>query len=246
MKKSMFLFVPMMLAFLVVMTRRLCRRGGSGAAAPVGQGRHSLDDCLNPGQSRGGRFQACLLFTTAVWCAVRICCLIFLMQVFTVFSLCVVLWVLYGYSLAFTEGNAFFGGFSKILLKGVTVESSRRDRSKGVVIPELIYVFFQATFAAITPCPNHWRLCRADEVFCSAGFYRPLVYVRLSADGTYGLVLGGSDAYTMLPMPQPRQAQRQGFPLSRRGVRSTLPAGRWFISMQPLQASLEPSWLGKG
>lgn len=74
-----------------------------------------------------------------------------LMQVFTVFCLCVVLWVLYGYSVAFTEGNAFFGGFSKVLLKGVTVESVAATFSKGVVIPELIYVFFQATFAAITP-----------------------------------------------------------------------------------------------
>lgn len=74
-----------------------------------------------------------------------------LMQVFTVFSLCVVLWVLYGYSIAFTEGNAFFGGFDKILLKGVGVESVAATFSKGVVIPELIYVFFQATFAAITP-----------------------------------------------------------------------------------------------
>lgn len=74
-----------------------------------------------------------------------------LMQVFTVFSLCMVLWVLYGYSLAFTEGNAFFGGFSKIFLKGITVDSVAATFSKGVVIPELIYVFFQATFAAITP-----------------------------------------------------------------------------------------------
>lgn len=74
-----------------------------------------------------------------------------LMQVFTIFSLCVVLWVLYGYSIAFTEGNAFFGGFSKILLKGVGVDSVAGTFSKGVVIPELIYVFFQATFAAITP-----------------------------------------------------------------------------------------------
>ena len=74
-----------------------------------------------------------------------------LMQVFTVFSLCVVLWVIYGYSVAFTDGNAFFGGFSKILLKGVTVDSVAATFSKGVVIPELVYVFFQATFAAITP-----------------------------------------------------------------------------------------------
>ncbi|WP_394708860.1 ammonium transporter [uncultured Desulfobulbus sp.] len=74
-----------------------------------------------------------------------------LMQVFTVFSLCTVLWVIYGYSLAFTEGNAFFGSFDKILLKGITVDSVAATFSKGVVIPELIYVFFQATFAAITP-----------------------------------------------------------------------------------------------
>ena len=74
-----------------------------------------------------------------------------LMQVFTIFSLCVVLWVLYGYSVAFTEGNAFFGSFDKILLKGVGVDSVAATFSKGVVIPELIYVFFQATFAAITP-----------------------------------------------------------------------------------------------
>jgi len=74
-----------------------------------------------------------------------------LMQVFTVFSLCMILWVIYGYSLAFTEGNAFFGGFSKIFLKGITVDSVAATFSKGVVIPELIYVFFQATFAAITP-----------------------------------------------------------------------------------------------
>lgn len=74
-----------------------------------------------------------------------------LMQVFTVFSLCMVLWVVYGYSIAFTEGNVFFGGLSKILLKGITVDSVAATFSKGVNIPELIYVFFQATFAAITP-----------------------------------------------------------------------------------------------
>ncbi|MBB1078056.1 ammonium transporter [Rhodoferax sp. 4810] len=74
-----------------------------------------------------------------------------LMQVFTVFCLCVVLWVIYGYSLAFTEGNAFFGGFSKMLLMGVTVDSVAATFSKGVVIPEFVYIFFQATFATITP-----------------------------------------------------------------------------------------------
>lgn len=74
-----------------------------------------------------------------------------LMQVFTVFCLCTVLWVIYGYTLAFTEGNAFFGGFSKILLRGVTIDSVAATFTKGVVIPEFVYIFFQATFATITP-----------------------------------------------------------------------------------------------
>lgn len=74
-----------------------------------------------------------------------------LMQSFTIFCLAMCMWVLYGYSLAFTEGNAFIGGFSKVLLKGVGVDAVTGTFSKGVVIPELVYVFFQATFSAITP-----------------------------------------------------------------------------------------------
>jgi len=74
-----------------------------------------------------------------------------LMQVFVIFSLIGVLWAIYGYSVAFTEGNAFFGGFSKLFLKGVTPESAAATFSKGVYVPELIYVAFQLTFAAITP-----------------------------------------------------------------------------------------------
>jgi len=75
-----------------------------------------------------------------------------LMQVFVTFSLISVLWVLYGYSIAFTEGNAFFGGFSRLFLGGMTPDSTAATFSKGVVIPEYIYVVFQLTFAAITPC----------------------------------------------------------------------------------------------
>lgn len=73
-----------------------------------------------------------------------------LMQVFVVSSLIYVLWVIYGYSLAFTGGNAFIGGFGKIFLSGVTPESIAATFSKGVVVPELSFVAFQATFAAIT------------------------------------------------------------------------------------------------
>ncbi|MBA3902430.1 MAG: ammonia channel protein [Rhodocyclaceae bacterium] len=73
-----------------------------------------------------------------------------LMQVFVIFSLISVLWVIYGYSLAFNEGNAFFGNLDKLFLRGVTPDSAAATFSKGVVIPEFIYVAFQGAFAAIT------------------------------------------------------------------------------------------------
>ena len=73
-----------------------------------------------------------------------------LMQVFMVFSLITVLWVVYGYSLAFTAGNPFFGTLDKLFLKGVTPDSVAATFSKGVVIPELTFIAFQGTFAAIT------------------------------------------------------------------------------------------------
>ena len=73
-----------------------------------------------------------------------------LMQVFMVSALIYVLWVLYGYSVAFTGGSPFFGSFDKVFLKGVTVDTIAATFSKGVVIPEFTFVGFQATFAAIT------------------------------------------------------------------------------------------------
>ncbi|MFA6443569.1 MAG: ammonia channel protein, partial [Sterolibacterium sp.] len=73
-----------------------------------------------------------------------------LMQVFVIFALISVLWAVYGYSIAFTEGNAFFGSLDKLLLKGITPDSVAATFSKGVVIPEFIYVAFQGAFAAIT------------------------------------------------------------------------------------------------
>ncbi|HLP98102.1 MAG TPA: ammonium transporter [Sideroxyarcus sp.] len=78
-----------------------------------------------------------------------------LMQVFSLFALIAVLWAVYGYSLAFTTGNAFIGGFDRILLSGIydPVTGSVANGatfSKGVVIPEFAFVAFQATFAAIT------------------------------------------------------------------------------------------------
>ncbi len=68
-----------------------------------------------------------------------------LMHVFVVFSMVSVLWALLGYSLAFTEGNAVVGGFSKAFLAGITPDSLSGT------IPEYVFATFQLTFAAITP-----------------------------------------------------------------------------------------------
>ena len=80
-----------------------------------------------------------------------------LMQVFVTFSMIVVLWCIYGYSLAFTEGNQFVGGFDRLFMKGLFDPvkgefAMAATFSKGVVIPELLFMAFQATFAAITCC----------------------------------------------------------------------------------------------
>ena len=75
-----------------------------------------------------------------------------LMQVFMTFCLSALLWAIYGYSVAFTAGSPFFGGFARLFLSGLTVESLAATFSKGVYVPEMAYFVFQLTFAAITPC----------------------------------------------------------------------------------------------
>ena len=80
-----------------------------------------------------------------------------LMQVFVVFSLITVLWCVYGYSIAFTEGNAYFGGLDRLFLKGLFDPAKGEFAmaatfSKNTPIPEMLFVAFQATFAAITVC----------------------------------------------------------------------------------------------
>ncbi len=80
-----------------------------------------------------------------------------LMQVFVTFSLITVLWCVYGYSLAFTEGNSIIGGLSRLFLNGTFDASTgafsmAATFSKGTPLYELVFVAFQATFAAITCC----------------------------------------------------------------------------------------------
>ncbi|MGL4184432.1 MAG: ammonium transporter, partial [Thiotrichaceae bacterium] len=73
-----------------------------------------------------------------------------LAQVFTIFCLISILWVTFGYSLAFTDGgslNSFVGGFSKLFLQGVDPNVTVETFSKGVVIPEMLFMIFQLTFA---------------------------------------------------------------------------------------------------
>jgi Amt family ammonium transporter len=69
-----------------------------------------------------------------------------------VFSLIVVLWSIYGYSLAFTEGSAFIGKFDRLFLAGLTPEGVAATFSKGVAIPEYVFMVFQCVFATITCC----------------------------------------------------------------------------------------------
>jgi Amt family ammonium transporter len=71
------------------------------------------------------------------------------MQVFVVFSLCTVLWVVYGYSLAFNGDATYFGDLSRFMLSGITSDSTAATFSDAV-IPEYVFIVFQATFAAIT------------------------------------------------------------------------------------------------
>ncbi len=77
-----------------------------------------------------------------------------LTQVFAITCIVSLMWVIFGYSLAFTNGgglNDYVGGFSKAFLKGVDATTTVATFSNGVVIPELVYICFQMTFACITP-----------------------------------------------------------------------------------------------
>jgi Amt family ammonium transporter len=73
-----------------------------------------------------------------------------LMQVLVVFSLLTVLWVVYGYSLAFNGPSPYIGDLSRFFLSGITPDTNAATFTDGVVIPEFVFVAFQATFAALT------------------------------------------------------------------------------------------------
>ncbi len=74
-----------------------------------------------------------------------------LMQVFMIVSVAALVWVSWGYSLAFTSGSPFIGGFDKIFLQGVNAGTFAATFSNNVYIPEYAFIAFQMTFACITP-----------------------------------------------------------------------------------------------
>ena len=74
-----------------------------------------------------------------------------LMQIFMIVSVVAVIWVVYGYSLAFTGGSPYIGGLSKAFLSGVNTGTFAATFSNNVYIPEYAFVIFQMTFACITP-----------------------------------------------------------------------------------------------
>ena len=74
-----------------------------------------------------------------------------LMQVFMIVSVAALVWVSWGYTLAFTSGTPFIGGFSKLFLQGVDATTVAATFSNNVYVPEYAFVVFQMTFACITP-----------------------------------------------------------------------------------------------
>jgi Amt family ammonium transporter len=73
------------------------------------------------------------------------------MQSFAIFCVIAVLWVVYGYSVAFTAGNPFFGSLDKLFMAGDDPTTAvAATFSKGIYLPDYVYCMFQLTFAAIT------------------------------------------------------------------------------------------------
>ena len=84
-----------------------------------------------------------------------------MMHSFVLMAVVTVLWAVFGYSLAFGEGNQFIGGFQYLLLNGV---GSAPNADYGATIPHQTYMIYQFMFAIITPALDLWRVCRTHEI----------------------------------------------------------------------------------
>ncbi len=161
-----------------------------------------------------------------------------LMQVFVIFSLTAILWAVYGYSIAFTEGNAFFGGLSKAFLQGITVDSLAATFSKGVYVPEYIYVAFQLTFSAITPALIIGAF--AERVKFSAVLVFTLLWFSFCYLPMAHMVWywAGPDAYTDATAAKPLAQRQVSWSKKARWI---LPVALWCISMPGLRVWLAAS-----
>jgi ammonium transporter, Amt family len=123
-----------------------------------------------------------------------------LMQVMVVFSLIGLLWIVYGYSLAFTEASPFIGSLDKMFLKGVTIDTLADTFSEGYKLPEFIFIAFQCTFAGITAALIVGSFAErmkfsAVLLFCVLWFtfsYLPIAHMVWGAGG-YLLDMGALD-----------------------------------------------------
>ena len=161
-----------------------------------------------------------------------------LMQVFVTFSMIVILWCIYGYSLAFTEGNAFVGGFDRIFMRGLLDGQGRvRERGhvqqrrgdSGIAVPRL-----PGHLCGDHLLPDRRRLRRAHEVLRRAALHGAVVHVQLRADGAHGVVLDRPGC--VHDRRRRRHRNRQGRPHLAMGARSTLRAERWCTSTLRLPA----------
>ena len=184
-----------------------------------------------------------------------------LMQVFVIVCMVSLLWVIYGYSIAYTGGTwgSYFGGLWKAFLRGIGTEAVAPTHVNGAVIPEMVYVAFQMTFACITPAlivGAFANACASRLVCCSS---RCGSRSSISRSRTW---LGTVRVRTlwrnwpvrckwrprMMPSVQPRRHSRYYNPIrasSRSGVRWISRAAPSFTSTPASPVSSAPLTIGK-
>ena len=152
-----------------------------------------------------------------------------MMQSFIITCLVTVVWMIAGYSLAFTNGNAYFGDSRRFLLNGIAdkwdqafmLGAGHRCDAQPQTIPETVYMMFQMTFAIITPALIAGAFADRHEVLLAVRLHGAVVAVRLLADRALGL---GPDRLAG------RRARR----------RPTSPAARWCTS-----TPVSPGWCAR-
>ncbi len=122
-----------------------------------------------------------------------------LAQSFGATCLITVLWMIAGYSLAFTGGNKFIGGLSYLFLKPMGIKAVS---ALAPTIPESVYMFFQMTFAIITPAFDRRLARRPDEVLRVPLVHGAVAAARLLPDRALGVgrrMAGRSGARSTMP-----------------------------------------------